>query len=226
MKPHRIILVRHGESEGNIDKSIYGVKPDYTLELTAEGRKQAFEAGQKISEIVKNESMFFYVSPMWRTRSTFEEIAKSLDRSKIEYREEPRIREQEWGHLRTIEEGKKVEEIRDAYGTFYFRIPDGESAADVYDRISDFFGTLHRDFRKDNYSQNAIIVTHGMAIRLFLMKWFHWTVEEFELLANPKNCEIVILEQDLNGKFRLKSDVKKWDDTFHNFKRPIQLKKN
>ena len=226
MKPHRIILVRHGESEGNIDKSIYGVKPDYTLELTVEGRKQAFEAGQKISEIVKNESMFFYVSPMWRTRSTFEEIAKSLDRSKIEYREEPRIREQEWGHLRTIEEGKKVEEIRDAYGTFYFRIPDGESAADVYDRISDFFGTLHRDFRKDNYSQNAIIVTHGMAIRLFLMKWFHWTVEEFELLANPKNCEIVILEQDLNGKFRLKSDVKKWDDTFHNFKRPIQLKKN
>ncbi len=226
MKPHRIILVRHGESEGNIDKSIYGVKPDYTLELTADGRKQAFEAGQKISEIVKNESMFFYVSPMWRTRSTFEEIAKSLDRSKIEYREEPRIREQEWGHLRTIEEGKKVEEIRDAYGTFYFRIPDGESAADVYDRISDFFGTLHRDFRKDNYSQNAIIVTHGMAIRLFLMKWFHWTVEEFELLANPKNCEIVILEQDLNGKFRLKSDVKKWDDTFHNFKRPIQLKKN
>ena len=223
MKPHRIILVRHGESEGNIDKSIYGVKPDYTLELTAEGRKQAFEAGQKISEIVKNESMFFYVSPMWRTRSTFEEIAKSLDRSKIEYREEPRIREQEWGHLRTIEEGKKVEEIRDAYGTFYFRIPDGESAADVYDRISDFFGTLHRDFRKDNFSQNAIIVTHGMAIRLFLMKWFHWTVEEFELLANPKNCEIVILEQDLNGKFRLKSDVKKWDDTFHNFKRPIQL---
>ncbi|MBK9593381.1 MAG: histidine phosphatase family protein [Crocinitomicaceae bacterium] len=223
MKPHRIILVRHGESEGNIDKSIYGVKPDYTLELTADGRKQAFEAGQKISEIVKNESMFFYVSPMWRTRSTFEEIAKSLNRSKIEYREEPRIREQEWGHLRTIEEGKKVEEIRDAYGTFYFRIPDGESAADVYDRISDFFGTLHRDFRKDNYSQNAIIVTHGMAIRLFLMKWFHWTVEEFELLANPKNCEIVILEQDLNGKFRLKSDVKKWDDTFHNFKRPIQL---
>ncbi len=223
MKPHRIILVRHGESEGNIDKSIYGVKPDYTLELTADGRKQAFEAGQKISEIVKNESTFFYVSPMWRTRSTFEEIAKSLDRSKIEYREEPRIREQEWGHLRTIEEGKRVEEIRDAYGTFYFRIPDGESAADVYDRISDFFGTLHRDFRKDNYSQNAIIVTHGMAIRLFLMKWFHWTVEEFELLANPKNCEIVILEQDLNGKFRLKSDVKKWDDTFHNFKRPIQL---
>ncbi|MBK6526300.1 MAG: histidine phosphatase family protein [Crocinitomicaceae bacterium] len=204
-------------------KSIYGVKPDYTLELTAEGRNKLFEAGQKISEIVKNESMFFYVSPMWRTRSTFEEIAKSLDRSKIEYREEPRIREQEWGHLRTIEEGKKVEEIRDAYGTFYFRIPDGESAADVYDRISDFFGTLHRDFRKDNYSQNAIIVTHGMAIRLFLMKWFHWTVEEFELLANPKNCEIVILEQDLNGKFRLKSDVKKWDDTFHNFKRPIQL---
>jgi len=47
--------------------------------------------------------------------------------------------------------------VRDAYGTFYYRIPDGESAADVFDRVSDFFGTLNRDFRKENFPQNAVI---------------------------------------------------------------------
>ncbi|MBK7311908.1 MAG: histidine phosphatase family protein [Sphingobacteriaceae bacterium] len=128
-----------------------------------------------------------------------------MGRKDFTYLEEPRIREQEWGHLRTPEEGKKVEADRDTYGTFYFRIPDGESAADVYDRVSDFFGTLHRDFEKSKYPYNAIIITHGMSIRLFLMKWFHWTVEEFELLANPANCDIVLLERHGDEKYVLKT---------------------
>ena len=50
----------------------------------------------------------------------------------------PRLREQEWGHLRTLEDCIEIEKLRDDYGTFYFRIPDGEGAADVYDRVSDF----------------------------------------------------------------------------------------
>lgn len=185
MKPKRIILIRHGESEGNVDKKMYNQKPDYSLELTQKGLNQALEAGKKLKEIVTDESLFFYVSPMWRTRSTFEQIAKGLGRKDFTYLEEPRIREQEWGHLRDLEECKKVEADRDAYGTFYFRIPDGESAADVFDRVSDFFGTMHRDFEKPNYPNNTIIISHGMSIRLFLMKWFHWTVEEFEVLKNP-----------------------------------------
>jgi len=160
---------------------------------------------------------------MWRTRSTFEQIVSSLKGSDIRYKEEPRIREQEWGHLRSRQESIEIEATRDSYGTFYYRIPEGESAADVYDRVSDFFGTLHRDFRKDDFPQNAVIVTHGMSIRLFLMKWFHWSVEEFELLANPGNCEIILMEKNGDGKYELKTKVKKWDSTFHTFQRPIKI---
>lgn len=223
MKPARIILVRHGESEGNVDKSLYNLKPDYALELTEKGKMQAREAGLKIKELVGDETLFFYVSPMRRTRSTFEQIVFSLKGSDIRYKEEPRIREQEWGHLRSKEESKEIEERRDSYGTFYYRIPEGESAADVYDRVSDFFGTLHRDFRKDDFPQNAVIVTHGMSIRLFLMKWFHWSVEEFELLANPGNCEIILMEKNMDGKYELKTAIKKWPSTYHTFQRPIKL---
>jgi broad specificity phosphatase PhoE len=222
MKPKRIILLRHGESEGNANKSIYGIKPDYVLELTEKGRSQAKEAGEKLKSIVAEENIFFYVSPMWRTRTTFEEIVKNFDRKKIIYREEPRIREQEWGHLRNIDDCENTDRERDAYGTFYFRIPDGESAADVYDRVSDFFGTLHRDFEKQDYPENAILVSHGMTVRIFLMRWFHWTVEQFEEYANPKNCEIIILEIDENQKYKLKSDLRK-HNVKHNYQRPIQL---
>lgn len=108
----------------------------------------------------------------------------------MRWREEPRIREQEWGHFRDLADYDRTVVNRDAYGTFYYRIPEGESGADVYDRVSDFFGTLHRDFGKPDFPENALIVTHGMTLRLFLMRWFHWTVEDFEQLANPGNCQL------------------------------------
>src|SRR3989344_3476448 len=193
MKPKRIILIRHGESQGNVDAAIYGKIPDYALNLTDMGVQQAVECGQKLNELIKNETAMFYVSPFFRTRQTFENIAAQLDHTVINYREEPRIREQEWGHLRDKEERDQVMRDRDSYGIFYFRIPDGESCADVYDRVTTFLETLHRDFNKPGFPQNAILVTHGMTIRLFLMRWFQWSVERFEQLTNPQNCVIVVL---------------------------------
>lgn len=222
MKPHRIILIRHGESEGNVTKAIYAQKPDYVLELTSVGLAQAQQTGQALAELLGGESAFFYVSPLWRTRSTFEQVASRLSPGQFRWLEEPRIREQEWGHLRTREEGEQVERDRDAFGTFYFRIPDGESAADVYDRVSDFFGTLHRDFEKPDYPQNAVLITHGMAIRLFLMRWFHFTVEEFEALANPRNGEMVVLARNERGKYELQSTLRQ-HQVYHPFQRPIRL---
>jgi len=160
---------------------------------------------------------------MWRTRSTFEIAKSSLKKNKIEWKEEPRLREQEFGHWKSIEENQRIDRERDSYGTFYYRIPDGESGADVYDRVSDFFGTIHRDFEKPDFPQNAIIVSHGLTIRLFLMRWFHWTVEQFEELSNPDNCQIFIMELQENGKYLLKAEMKKQKPK-HNYQRPISTK--
>ena len=209
MKPKRIILIRHGESEGNIDKAMYNQKPDYALLLTEKGKQQAAAAGIALKELVKDERLCFYVSPLFRTRQTFQQITKVFPEENYSFREEPRLREQEWGHLRSLEECNEVEKQRDAYGTFYFRIPDGESAADVYDRVSDFFNTLYRDIQKEEFPPNAVMITHGMSIRLFLMRWFHFTVEEFEHIANPANCAMVVMELQENGKYKLVTPLRK-----------------
>lgn len=208
MKPKRIFLIRHGESEGNVDKGVYGRKPDYALLLSDKGKRQAGEAGTKLKTSVGEESLKFYVSPLFRTRQTYQEIVKAFPDSQISSQEEPRLREQEWGHLRDLNECRAVDEERDAYGTFYFRIPDGESAADVFDRVSDFFSTLFRDFEKSDFLQNAVMVTHGMTIRLFLMRWFHYAVEEFERLANLENCAIITLELQESGRYRLMTELR------------------
>ena len=108
---------------------------------------------------------------------------------------------------------------------FITGFPEGESAADVYDRISDFFGTLHRDFDKDHFPQNVIIVTHGMTLRLFLMRWYHWTIEEFDEYANLQNGEFVVMEKKDDNKYHLMTEMRKRKPQ-HSYHRPIRLRKN
>jgi broad specificity phosphatase PhoE len=210
MKPKRIILVRHGESEGNIDRNTYAVKPDFKLLLTETGVQQAFDAGKTLKQITHDESVMFYVSPLWRTRMTFENIARHYDPLLIKWKEDPRLREQEWGHFRDLKANILIDDERNKFGTFYYRIKDGESCADVYDRVSDFMHSMYRDFEKKDFPPNVVIVTHGMTLRLFLMRWFRWTVEEFETLRNPKNGDIVLMEfNEATKKYQLVTELKR-----------------
>lgn len=210
MKPKRIILVRHGESEGNLDRNTYAVKPDFKLLLTGNGVQQAYEAGEKLKAITGDEPVMFYVSPMWRTRMTFEHIAKHYDQMLIKWKEDPRLREQEWGHFRDLKANIQIDDERNKFGTFYYRIKDGESCADVYDRVSDFMHSMYRDFEKKDFPPNVIIVTHGMTLRLFLMRWLRWTIEEFETLRNPKNGDIIVMEQNsATKKYTLVTEMKR-----------------
>ncbi len=209
MKPQRIILIRHGKSEGNADKHHYKTVPDYALNLTPEGIEQAHAAGLEIKKLIGSESLYVYLSPYYRTRQTYQCIQESITANVVKAIEDPRIREQDWGHLRGPDVNDEIIRQRDQFSTFYYRIPDGESGADVYDRVSTFLETLHRDFDKPEYPQNVLIVTHGMTLRLFLMRWFHWTVEELENLRNPYNCQIVVMQQKPDKHYALVTELAK-----------------
>ena len=75
--PRRIILIRHGESEGNVDPQLYNKVPDNKLKLTKNGEDQATSAGVKLQRIIKNESVKFIISPYLRTIQTYENISKA-----------------------------------------------------------------------------------------------------------------------------------------------------
>lgn len=222
MKPKRIILIRHGESQANIDRYLFGKVPDYTIELTEKGKEQAREAGKKLKKLVGQESLYFYVSPFWRTRSTFEELVKALPREQFRYSEEPRLREQEWGYLRCKEDFDKICRERQEYGIFYYRIPGGEAATDVYDRMNDLLGSLHRDFVRENFPENCVLISHGLTIRLFIMRWFHLTVEEFERMCAPENCALVVMEKQPQGGYRLVTPLKMLEKTT-GYSRPVNV---
>lgn len=54
-----------------------------------------------------------------------------------------------------------------------------------------------------SHELNFVIVSHGLTSRVFLMKWFKWTVEQFEALNNPGNSEIRVMELGPGGDYSL-----------------------
>jgi hypothetical protein len=109
-------------------------------------------------------------------------------------------------------EMERMWQERADYGHFFYRIPNGESAADAYDRISGFNESLWRQFGDADFPSVCVLVTHGLMTRVFLMKWYHWSVEYFEDLRNINHCEFVVMEQEDNGKYALKTELRTWTE--------------
>lgn len=126
--------------------------------------------------------------------------------------EEPRLREQDFGNFQPdSKEMTRMWHERAEYGHFFYRIPNGESAADAYDRVSGFNETLWRSFGEQDFASVCVLVTHGLMTRVFLMKWYHWSVEYFEDLRNINHCEFIVMQMNPeNGKYVLKNQLRTW----------------
>ncbi|KAJ5736227.1 uncharacterized protein N7483_001352 [Penicillium malachiteum] len=220
-----IILVRHAQSEGNKNRDIHQTTPDHRVKLTAEGLRQAQEAGRRLRDLLRpDDTLHFFTSPYRRTRETTEGILESLTsdepspspfpRNTIKVYEEPRLREQDFGNFQPCStEMERMWMERADYGHFFYRIPNGESAADAYDRVSGFNESLWRLFGEDDFASVCVLVTHGLMTRVFLMKWYHWSVEYFEDLRNINHCEFVIMTHNPdNAKYTLQNKLRTWSD--------------
>lgn len=208
-RPHRIILVRHGESEGNVDDTIYERVPDHRIGLTPKGFEQARATGEIIRSLVGDDPVDVYASPYLRARQTFEALGLGVDPDDV--RVEPRLREQDWANFQDAADIAAQKALRDRYGHFYYRFSDGESGSDVYDRVSTFLESMFRNFETPKAPRNVVIVTHGLTMRLFCMRWFHWSVDYFESLENPGNAEPVVLLRQPDYRYRLRAPFRQWN---------------
>jgi broad specificity phosphatase PhoE len=184
-------LVRHGESEANTGRMSALEVGDHAIPLSPRGREQAFEVGQKLGPDFV-EGALVYSSPYRRTRETVAAIYEGSgvvppDRRRGLY-EDPRLREVEHGY----EPAAAQEELRKTHGWFYYRFRGGESPADCYDRTSSFLESMMRQVERKQ-AERVLIVTHGLTIRCFVMRFMHLSTEEFDVLANPANCAVITI---------------------------------
>ncbi|ELR24899.1 phosphoglycerate mutase family domain containing protein [Acanthamoeba castellanii str. Neff] len=118
-------------------------------------------------------------------------------------REDPRLREVDHGY----EDLQAQEAKRERHGWFYYRFNGGESPADCYDRTSIFMESLirqvERKAERENKPVKVLIVSHGLTIRCFVMRYLHLKVADFDTIANPHNCDVITLglKDDLTKEF-------------------------
>lgn len=205
----RIILLRHGQSLGNVDELAYCRIPDHALPLTETGEQQARAAGPVIRELIGDGPVAAYVSPYRRTKHTFDLLGVGAERVVTE----PRVREQDWGNLQDPVQQEVLKHQRHAFGHFFFRLPNGESGADVDDRVAAFLDGLTVRMHKDEaHPKTVLVVSHGLTIRLLCRRFFDWSIDLFESLSNPDTCENRVLDHDGTG-WRLDRPFDQWRDS-------------
>lgn len=107
----------------------------------------------------------------------------------MRYLEDPRLREVEHG----LADVSKQETLRKIHSYFFYRMADGgESPSDCFDRICHFLDTMKRQSVRKG-KKKALVVSHGLAIRCFVMRFLHLTIEDFDRMQNPKNGDIITI---------------------------------
>ena len=75
--------------------------------------------------------------------------------------EEVQLREQDFGNFQVPQEKTREMAERMEFGRFFYRFPNGESGADVYDRITIFEDHFVRDINAGMHWTSAAAVAHA-----------------------------------------------------------------
>lgn len=176
----RLILVRHGESEGNRDRKF---TQHVDVALTDTGREQARAAGETIARLFKPSRIF--ASPYARARHTAEIIGEVVG---LPVETEPDLREQSFG----VFAGQPYESLLSdaAYHDgprWSWRPTEGESLIDVYERAVPALERIARAW----IGHDVIVVSHG-GVMLALCAFFGGGDWEKQTVA--PNAGIVVVE--------------------------------
>jgi 2,3-bisphosphoglycerate-dependent phosphoglycerate mutase len=210
----RILLVRHGESLGNVDPTVHATTADHAVPLSDRGREQAREAGRRIAAFFTQHDggvrrhVRLWVSPYLRTRQTADAIQETAGAWITDRVEHVLLCEQQFGLFDGIPEAELPERFPREFahydmqcrfgGKFWARMPQGESRLDVAQRIHQAFGTFQRDAVAHEI-RDLIVICHGVTLRAFVMMWCHLSPEWFEHEPNPKNAAIRLLHHGDQG---------------------------
>ena len=174
----QLILVRHGQSEGNVaaeqaqrehlDKiDVPARDPDVVLSET--GQRQADAVGQWLTDLPADERpQEIWTIPYRRARETADR-ALAVAEVELDYRVDERLRDRDMGitdqltRQGIIAQFPEEAERREWLGKFYYRPPGGESWADVALRVR---GVL-TDLANTEKHERVLITGHDVVLLLF-----------------------------------------------------------
>jgi len=164
----RLVLVRHGQSEWNLQNLFTGWRdPD----LTPKGHEEAMAAGK----ILKAAGLTFdvaYTSDLKRARITCQHILDGVGQGDLSMVRDEALNERDYGDL----SGLNKDEARKKWGEEQVHIwrrsydiapPGGESLRDTGARVWPYY--IHRILPPLLRGQSTLIAAHGNSLRALIM---------------------------------------------------------
>ncbi len=198
--PNNLILIRHGESEGNVAslRSRQGDDSAYSEEfrnrhsslwrLSEKGREQAKIAGDWIRAQRGEHEPFFrcYTSEYIRAMET----ASLLNIKDATWYSDFYLRERNYGDFDRMPKAEREEFFSKSMKEreiepLYWTPPNGESLADVGLRVDRLFQTLHRECD----SKDVVVVCHGEVMRMVQVRLERMTQEKFHEVDSSKDTK-------------------------------------
>lgn len=177
-KPIQLILVRHGQSEGNVAaeaaqrddlERIDVPARDPDVSLSATGREQAAAVGRWMAALAEDEQPeIVWSSPYRRARETAE-VALEVAGLALDQRVDERLRDRDMGVTDKLTAAgiraafPEEAERRDWLGKFYYRPPGGESWADVAMRVR----AVLTDLANTEKHKRVLVSGHDVVLLLF-----------------------------------------------------------
>lgn len=178
MPLQQVILVRHGQSEGNVAAELAqrdGLERidvparDPDVELSGTGREQAAAVGRWLGELAgPDQPGVVWTSPYRRARQTGEIALREADVD-LDMRVDERLRDRDMGITDMLtadgitKKYPEEAERRAWIGKFYYRPPGGESWADVAGRVRAVLAEL----ATVEGHEVALVTAHDVVVLLF-----------------------------------------------------------
>lgn len=187
----RLILVRHGQTDHNVQRRIQG---QIDIPLNAVGRDQAASVARSLSGI--SDCVAVYASPLSRARDTGAAIADALG---VPLVEDERLMERGFGAW----EGLTRPDIEAKWPGEYKRWVSGEKvgAADVEERaeVGERLNAAFRAMHRAHPEGTVIAVSHGAAISIGIATALGLDPEQFRGLMGLDNCSRAELRPQGSG---------------------------
>lgn len=199
----KIYLVRHAQSNSNVNPFALQKTANPSIELTDIGIYQANQTAGFLNNLFKNnqEKLIIWNSPYKRTRQTADIIKKSFTGQFIE-KESIYLSERQFGLVDDVANYRHqyLDEINhyklhtQSKTEFFVRPPLGESPFDMCIRLDAFLRTVI----ETSDATNHIIVSHGAAIRGLMMMALDWKFEQYGSEPNANNASVLALSLNDN----------------------------
>ena len=189
-----VILVRHGQSEGNLLGEFHG---QYNSDLTEKGHAQAectaaFLDAYSIDKI--------YSSDIRRAYSTALHTAKHKNLNVIMTEGMREIKAGKWEQMKFTDIAAEYPEL---YDTWYnniskCKLPDGETVEQLYHRVVKTF----EEIVAENDGKTVMIATHATPIRSLFCYFAGGKIAEMQNIKWVPNSSVTVVECD-GGKYNI-----------------------